>query len=97
MPSVRRFEDPVLLAPKVTFCDVHNMIHQIINARHGDDGVEQILMRSLWEGLRNEVMMPHDSWTTITFPEVMKSDSPSNTNESRFKLGSCMVHNKYLY
>eukprot|EP00644_Phytophthora_capsici_P005188 jgi/Phyca11/96162/e_gw1.1.1783.1 len=136
-PSVRRVEDPVLLAfvdvlqsagskPKrivqflrektgqnVTLRDVHNMVARMRERRRGTDTVEQRLETRLRDfctgkGNRAAVYVDDESLAqTIVlqtrqmrrwfkaFPEVLLVDATHNTNDSRYKLFSFMVHDVY--
>ncbi|KAG3248194.1 hypothetical protein PI124_g7129 [Phytophthora idaei] len=136
-PSVRRVEDPVLLAfvdvmqssgskPKrimqflrektshnVTLRDVHNMVARMREERWGSDTVEQrleTLLRGFRErrGNRASVFVDDVSLAqTISlqtrqmrrrfkaFPVVLLVDATHNTNDSRYKLFSFMIHDVY--
>ncbi|OWZ18073.1 ABC transporter [Phytophthora megakarya] len=93
----------------VTLRDVHNMVARMREERRGNTTVEERL-ESLLRGFanRSSVFVDDDELAqTITlqtrqmrrwfkaFPEVMMVDATHNTNESRYKLFSFMIHDVY--
>ncbi|OWZ00974.1 LOW QUALITY PROTEIN: ABC transporter [Phytophthora megakarya] len=83
----------------VTLRDVHNMVARMREGCRGNTTVEQRLESLLRgrRGNRSSVFVDDDEHGRCdkAFPEVMLVDATHNTNESRYKLFSFMIHDVY--